>query len=118
MCHLHEDALVNSLFRCMKNADSADFGHDAICMLHWTGRKVQRVHGKGQPDAMWRAQEGGNWAVCRVVLGACLFYKQWKQISIGARLPQPYGEDVLCGRRLLTNHCVGHTVTGIISGHR
>lgn len=121
MCHFYGEwqMLVIPLFRYFhKKCRQCRFCHNAICMLHWAGRK-QFKQSRSKVSQMRCAghRRGGNWAVCRLALGACLFYKQWEQISIGARLHRPYGEDVLCVRRLLTNHCVGHTVTGIIFGH-
>lgn len=74
------------------------FYHDAMCMLDWTGSTVQTVQVKGQPDARLRVQEGETGQSVGLRLWACLFYKQWEQISIGASLPLPYGEDVLCFR--------------------
>lgn len=65
-----------------------------VCMLHWTGSTAQTVEVTGQPDVMHRVEEGGDRTAYRLVFAACLFYKQWEQISIGVRPPRLYGEDV------------------------
>ena len=77
-----------------------------ISTVSWTGSVVQTAGvqrstrciiggaGRGETDqAVGKHSE------------SCLFYKQWEQIRIGAGLPQPYGEDVLCVGRHSTHHC-------------
>lgn len=93
------------------------------CHIHVALDRKHSSNSSGQRSSRCKVEGTGGGATGQPegsCLGACLFYKQWEQISIGARLPQPYGEDVLWVRGLLTNHCVHcwrHTVTGIISGH-
>lgn len=59
----------------------------ALCCIHWTGRAVQTVQVKGQPDAELRVQKWwGSGQAVGWCSGDCLFYKQWEQISTGASL--------------------------------
>lgn len=73
-----------------------------------TGQEAQFRQCRSKVTQMlcWGCRSSGGLVRLGVSVGGggdCLFYKQWEQISIGASLPQPYGEDVLCVGRLLTN---------------
>lgn len=87
MCRLRRDVLVIPSSAEKKNAYCADFA--MVPYARYTGQEAQFKQSRSKVSQMrWRGcRVGGNWAACKLVFGACLFYKQWEQISIGARLP-------------------------------
>lgn len=120
MCRLRRDVLVIP--------SSAEKKMPTLQILPWChmrgtlGRK-HSSNSPGQRSARCDA-EGAGWGETGQPASQCsgpvYFINSGRRLVLEPGSHQPYGEDVLCVRRLLTNHCVQswrRTVTGIISGH-